>query len=190
MGPHKRRPPPAPTAAPAALRRELTVVSSPQPEQSISFVSKELFTHSAKQLQAPVLLIKCEPRAQEETQPRVRLPILLDEARPPRPLGGGRRSQGRAWAAGHRADCAPPSTGVCGGHTRRGRDWLTLQSGACPTKSSSHPRPLPPPALYCSPPAGAPPAAIPQPRKPSVVWPSCHCPRRPACSVAGPRPGL
>uniref|UniRef100_A0A7N5KE61 Serine hydrolase like 2 n=1 Tax=Ailuropoda melanoleuca TaxID=9646 RepID=A0A7N5KE61_AILME len=28
------------------------------PEQSISFVSKELFTHSAKQLQAPVLLIK------------------------------------------------------------------------------------------------------------------------------------
>lgn len=37
-----------------------------------------------------------------------RLPVLLGEARPPRPLGGGGQSQGRAWAAGHRADCAPP----------------------------------------------------------------------------------
>lgn len=51
---------------------------------------------------------KCEPRAPEEMQPHMRLPVLLGEARPPRPLGGGGQSQGRAWAAGHRADCAPP----------------------------------------------------------------------------------
>jgi len=48
----------APRERPAALWTECTVVLSLQPEYSMDFISRELFVHSAKKLQAHVLLLK------------------------------------------------------------------------------------------------------------------------------------